>query len=221
MPLTNLFFANAAALWVAANQWYFIILTLVIIPFSLPAAIALNAWVLSLSVFTFLSFIKSRWMRFKNITIRSSSTVITNYLAHRQGLGLVLQGRVLEIHTWTYCSYRKKGGIEQYLKDLREDAIRFATLVKEGRLSCNAITCNSFNRYLLEALENAFEGNEITSFKGVSLVNSCLKLYGRKAYEKIQRRMFGKVYSHRPVSEASEWDLLIIKLKGDEVISCD
>ncbi|MDA8337299.1 MAG: hypothetical protein M0Z41_20315 [Peptococcaceae bacterium] len=220
-------FSNPVNLWITTNQaWvvsaagFLFVLSLLLPPQVRWAPVltlaALSAWLPSHCFSTLHWLRRSRRLGLRNLLLRAVPADQFSYLAARRGIQIGIVAPVLEVHTWTNTSYRKKGGISQYQEDLEYDAERLAQLLRDGTLRYATITCNSFNRYLLRALKRAFGDFKVDYRPGVVLAPSCLKLYRERPFKRIQRKMFGWVYSQRKIDKEGQWDLLVVGVEEGE-----
>jgi len=220
--------SNPVNLWLTVNQAWIISATLLLsvlyilfpttwqwVPLMIMSLLCV--WFFGQGGSTVYWLWRSRKMGLRNLLVRPIPPDQFVYLADHQGISVKVSEPTLEVHTWTNCSYRKKGGIDQYQRDLEHDAARLARLAHRGELKYRVITCNSFNRYLLQSLRQAFLKDpfdvlQMHCYPKLVMVPCGLQLYREKSFAKIQRRMFGRVYSHRKVDVIDQWDLLIVRI---------
>ena len=111
-----------------------------------------------------------------------------------------------EIHV---NSGKKYPDMDTYCKAMQYDAELLRCLADKGKLT-GILTINSFNRQAAATLEKAFTGYSIYRKNAVCLTEANLTGWKGKRFQKRQKKMFGKVLSHRDVGNPEEWDLLVI-----------
>lgn len=111
-----------------------------------------------------------------------------------------------EIHV---NSDKKYPDMDAYNRAMQHDAELLRRLADEGRLT-GLLTFNSFNRQATAALEKAFAGYPVFRKNAVCLSRVNLTGLKGKRFQKRQKKMFGRVLSHRDVGKPEEWDLLVV-----------
>jgi len=113
--------------------------------------------------------------------------------------------KYLELHV----RIRKYPDLDTYNRAMEQDAQLLRRLVDEGKLS-GTLVFNSFNRRASGVLEKAFTGYPMFKKEGICLARVNLTGWEGRRFQKMQKKMFGKVLSNRDVGKPQEWDLLII-----------
>ncbi|MFZ5596720.1 MAG: hypothetical protein ACOY31_06870 [Bacillota bacterium] len=168
--------------------------------FFLLVVVVLSLYLAALAAYIRFWRLKSARLGLRLFIVVPGSRFWFEKLSRRRGLDLEITRQSLELHVNTGAVFSDWG---DYNLAMEED-IRIIRGLRENR----SMTFNSFNHRVADRLERAFP--LCIRIRGVALAAGSRLVYSRWRFERIQKKMFGRVISKRDVQQEDGWDLLVI-----------